>query len=123
MKEEKFREGVRLFNERKYFECHDLFEEIWMSEEGSESEFFRALIHLAVGCYHMNNGNYRGAKSQLIKAVQKLEPYEPEYQDIQISSLLECFRNVILDVERVVQGQIQPEDIHELPFIRTSTKS
>jgi len=116
MNEEKFREGVRLFNERKFFECHDLFEEIWMNEDGSEGEFFRGLIHLAVGSYHVNNRNYRGAKSQLIKGVQKLEPYEPEYLGIRLTPLLESFRSVILDIERVIQGQLSHEQIGEIPL-------
>ncbi len=117
MNKQKFLEGIRLFNEHKFFECHDLFEEIWMSEEGSDAEFFRALIHLAVGCYHMNNGNYRGAKSQLIKGTQKLEPYKPEHLGIRVAPLVESFRDVILDVERVVQGQLPPDDIRGKPII------
>jgi uncharacterized protein len=117
MNTEKFHEGIRLFNEGKYFECHDLFEEIWMQEEGSDAEFFRALIHLAVGCYHMKNGNFRGAKSQLMKGIKKLEPYESEYLGIPISQLIETFRKVIIDVERVVQGRIEVEEIREIPVI------
>jgi uncharacterized protein len=117
MNHQKFLEGIRLFNEGKYFECHDLFEEIWMHEEGSDVEFFRSLIHLAVGCYHMKNGNFRGAKSQLMKGIKKLEPYEPEYLDISISHLIAAFRNVIMDVERVVQGKIEVEEVREIPVI------
>ncbi len=123
MNEEKFREGVRLFNERKFFECHDLFEEIWMNEDGSEGEFFRGLIHLAVGCYHMNNNNYRGAKSQLIKGTQKLEPYKPEYLGVGLSPLLESFRDIILDVERVIQGQLRHNQIREIPVIQSNNFS
>ena len=123
MNHQKFHEGIRLFNEGRFFECHDLFEEIWMSEEGSDAEFFRALIHLAVGSYHMNNGNYRGAKSQLIKGIQKLEPYEPEHLGIHVAPLVGSFREVIMDVERVVQGRIGVGKIREIPGILRSTKS
>ena len=123
MKTEKFHEGIRLFNEGKFFECHDLFEEIWMSEEGSDAEFFRALIHLAVGCYHMKNGNYRGAKSQLIKGTQKLKPYEPEHREILISPLVASFRDIILDVERVLQGHIKADEIRDVPMMDRSTKT
>lgn len=119
MDEEKFRKGIDLFNKRKFFECHDLFEEIWMGIEGPDAEFFRALIHLAVGCYHLKNRNYRGAKSQLIKGIGKLEPYEPEYSSIRISPLIESFREVVLDIERIIQGQLSPEDIRNIPSIES----
>jgi uncharacterized protein len=117
MNHQKFLEGIRLFNEGKYFECHDLFEEIWMQEEGSDAEFFRALIHLAVGCYHMKNDNFRGAKSQLMKGIKKLEPYESQHFGISISHLIEVFKKVIIDVERVVQGRIEVEEVCEIPVI------
>ncbi len=120
MNTEKFLEGIRLFNEGKFFECHDLFEEIWMSEEGSDAEFFRALIHCAVGCYHLRNGNYRGAKSQLIKGIRKLQPYEPEHHGLRISRFLHFFHDVVLDIERAEQGQIKPEDIREVPLMETN---
>jgi uncharacterized protein len=117
MNHQKFLEGIRLFNEGKYFECHDLFEEIWMQEEGSDAEFFRALIHLAVGCYHMKNDNFRGAKSQLMKGIKKREPYESQHFGISISHLIEVFKKVIIDVERVVQGRIEVEEVCEIPVI------
>ena len=123
MKKEAFEEGVRLFNEGKYFECHDLFEEIWMIEDGPDSEFFRALIHLAVGCYHMKNGNYRGAKSQLIKGTRKLKPYEPGHLEILISPLVTSFHDIILDVERVLQGNIKADEIRDLPMMDRDTKT
>lgn len=88
-----------------------------MTEEGPDAEFFRALIHLAVGCYHMKNGNYRGSKSQLIKGLKKLKPYEPEHREILIAPLLLSLRDIILDVERVLQGRIEAEQIRHLPKI------
>lgn len=94
-----------------------------MTEDGSDAEFFRALIHLAVGCYHMKNGNYRGAKSQLIKGTRKLKPYEPEHQEILISPLIETFRNIILDVERVLQGQIKADEIRDVPMMDRGAKT
>lgn len=94
-----------------------------MSEEGSDAEFFRALIHLAVGCYHMKNGNYRGAKSQLIKGTQKLKPYEPEHLEILISPLVASFHDIILDVERVLQGHIKADEIRDVPMMDRSAKT
>ncbi len=117
MSDTRFLDGIHLFNDRKYFECHDLFEEIWMTQSGKNAEFYRALIHIAVGCYHMNNKNYRGAKSQLIKGVQKLEPYKPAYQGVVISPLIDSFHTIILDVERVVQGKLNHDQIHPVPKI------
>lgn len=123
MNEEKFAEGIRLFNDRKFFECHDLFEEIWMDESGSNSEFFRALIHIAVGCYHLNNKNYRGAKSQLIKGTKKLEPFKPEHHGVHVTPIIDSFQKIIFDVEHVVQGQYTHRDIRAIPVIQYNGNS
>lgn len=88
-----------------------------MNEVGSNAEFFRALIHIAVGSYHLQNRNYRGAKSQLLKGVQKLNPYSPQYFSIKISGLMTSLQSIILDVERIVQGQLSHSDLPELPMI------
>ncbi|MGD1096234.1 MAG: DUF309 domain-containing protein [Bryobacteraceae bacterium] len=75
-------EGIRLFNDGNFFECHEVLEEIWTGERGPRRLFLQAVIHIAVGLYHCQRGNPTGARGQLGKALRKLVPYLPSYEGI-----------------------------------------
>lgn len=70
-----FAEGVNEFCAGRYFEAHDLWEEFWQELRGPDRLYVQGLIHLAVGSYHFENGNMKGAVSQLGKAARKLGKY------------------------------------------------
>ncbi|MCY9515078.1 DUF309 domain-containing protein [Paenibacillus apiarius] len=68
---------IKLFNEeRDYYACHDVMEELWL-EEGRKP-LLQGLLQVAVGLYHFQNGNHRGAIKLLEAALDKLNLY-PEY--------------------------------------------
>ncbi len=79
--------GIQLFNQRQFFECHEVLEEAWTPERGPRRLFLQALIHLAVGLYHRERGNPKGAASQLRKGISKLEAYRPSYEGIDTKRL------------------------------------
>ncbi len=79
--------GVELFNQRKFFECHEVLEEAWKPEQGPRRLFLQALIHLAVGLHHWQRGNPKGAIGQLRKGLRKLEAYLPSREGIDTARL------------------------------------
>jgi hypothetical protein len=70
-----FEAGLTEFNAGRYFEAHDIWEELWHALRGPDRRFLQALIHLAVGAYHHEDNNVKGAQSQRQKALAKLNPY------------------------------------------------
>ena len=69
---ERLQHGVQLFNNRDFFQCHEVLEEAWLPERGERRLFLQALIHLAVGFHHCERGNPVGAERQLRKGLNKL---------------------------------------------------
>ncbi|WP_019424301.1 MULTISPECIES: DUF309 domain-containing protein [unclassified Paenibacillus] len=68
---------IKLFNEKRdYYACHDVMEELWL-EEGRKP-LLQGLLQIAVGLYHFQNGNHRGAIKLLEAALDKLSLH-PEY--------------------------------------------
>ena len=59
-----------------------------MERRGKDRTFFQGIIHIAVGFYHLDNGNLRGSKSQLSKGVAKLQPYRPAYFGVELAEFL-----------------------------------
>jgi uncharacterized protein len=89
---ELFDRGIAEYNRGEYFEAHDTWEELWRETRGDERLFYQALIQAAVGLYHLSRGNLPGAKSQLKKAVAKLEQYPPLYHGVRTEELLRDLR-------------------------------
>ena len=79
--------GVRLFNQGRFFECHEVLEEAWTPERGPRRLFLQSLIHLAVGLYHAGRGNPPGAERQFRKGIRKLAGYLPACEGIDTGRL------------------------------------
>jgi uncharacterized protein len=79
--------GVRLFNARQFFECHEVLEDEWRPERGPRRLFLQSLIHLAAGFVHTQRGNPAGASGQLGKGLRKLAAYLPDCEGIDTARL------------------------------------
>ncbi len=96
-----FQKGIQLFNEGKFFECHEVLEEIWTPERGPRRLFLQSVIHIAVGLYHHQRGNPAGAERQLRKGLRKLAGYLPDYEGIDTHRL---YRDAQVCLDSVLQG-------------------
>jgi hypothetical protein len=65
--------GVLFFNERDFFEAHEVWEDVWAECAGTERSFFQGLIQAAVGLLHFSRGNLRGAVKLYHSARRYLE--------------------------------------------------
>jgi predicted metal-dependent hydrolase len=87
MMDDRLDRGIRLFNNREFFECHEVLEQAWTPERGPRRLFLQGLIHLAVGFYHWERNNPAGAIRQLRKGLRKLAPYLPFREGIDTERL------------------------------------
>jgi predicted metal-dependent hydrolase len=69
-----FYEGIALFNQGRFFECHETWEIAWKDGEGSERILLQGLIQAAVALLHVERGNLRGARLVYAKARARLDP-------------------------------------------------
>ncbi len=73
---EKMKEGVRLFNAQKYWECHEVLEDHWLEEPGPVRNVYWAVIQVAASMIHYREANLTGAKGMIYKARQKFDRCE-----------------------------------------------
>ena len=78
--QERLRQGFALLRSGDYFATHDAWEEVWQGLRGHRRLFWQAMIQLAVGAYHLQNGNDKGCHSQWSKALQKCDTLRPLYE-------------------------------------------
>ncbi|WP_408099225.1 DUF309 domain-containing protein [Peredibacter sp. HCB2-198] len=66
------REGVQLFNEQKYWECHEALEDVWMEDRQDPARnVYWAVIQVAAACIHYRDSNLIGARGMIHKAKEK----------------------------------------------------
>src|SRR5919198_1184370 len=80
--------GVREFNAREFFECHETLEELWRAEEGLIRYLYQGILHVGVGYYHLLRRNHHGAITKLGTGVRLLEFYAPRCQGVDVASLI-----------------------------------
>lgn len=77
----RFEDAVTLFNQRQFFECHEVLEDLWRPlSPGPEKQFLQGLLQIGVGFHHLLNNNYTGAKNLLRAGLEKLESVEADPQ-------------------------------------------
>ncbi len=70
--------GIRLFNEGKFWECHEDLEDPWMECNHQAAKYvFWAVIQVATALYHFENKNLTGASGMLNKAKEKFKLCTP----------------------------------------------
>lgn len=79
--------GVREWNARLFFECHDTLEELWSGRRDASRDFYQGLIQAAVGFYHLGNGNREGARRLFERALVRLRPYPEAYAGLDTAPL------------------------------------
>ncbi len=101
-----FDEGITLFNEGKFFECHEAWEEVWKRSSGEEKLFYQGIIQAAVAILHAQRGNLTGAASMYAKASAKLDHLPSEHMGLALGELrdgLKEFFSVALKGEGLPQ--------------------
>ena len=53
--------ALDLFNNKKWYEAHDAFEEIWNGLYGDERQIIQGILQVSVSQFHLNKGNLNGA--------------------------------------------------------------
>ena len=100
---EQYREGLRLFNDEEFFECHDVLEELWSETVGAERKFLQGLIQASIALFHFGNENFGGAKKLYLSAIKNLDPHGDEFMGIKLGEFLQdfqrCFQELLDNTE------------------------
>jgi len=117
---EEFLEGIRLFNEQEFFDCHDVLEELWSETRGERHLFLQGMIQASVAMFHFGNENFGGARKLYRSAREKLEQYPSPFMEIDLLRFLldfeACFQELLDAGDVYPDGVTLVED--RIPVIR-----
>jgi Domain of unknown function (DUF309) len=66
------RAAAALWNERLFFEVHEVLEAVWKTAAGAERQAIQGVIQIAVAYHHLAHGNRRGGRSLLAEGRGRL---------------------------------------------------
>jgi hypothetical protein len=84
-----FKKGVDLFNRARFFDAHEILEDVWRSSPRDRPlrRHLQGLVQLAVAFHHVSKGNYLGAKSVLERALRNLAGADASFPDLDLIRL------------------------------------
>jgi uncharacterized protein len=104
------------FNEGDYYTCHDLLEEIWMTDK--QNFFLMGLLQMSVAIYHYEYGNVKGARLMMNAGYRYIQKYRPIYWGVDLeqvnSFMTECLSIIPQHIDRVTF-----EEVTNLPKLPT----
>jgi uncharacterized protein len=80
------KEGISLFNEERFWECHEVLEQIWHPAKGEERDIIQGLILTAAAFVHAQRNRNDRSVAMLKKAKQKLGT-RTSYQGIDLNTV------------------------------------
>ena len=115
-KEQLFFEGLQAYEEKDFFEAHELWEELWSEYYLDDKTFIQGLIQLAVSFVHLGNGNLNGAKSLMKKSGDKFSSYSGLHRGINIDKLKQQIVIIINEYEQLLT--VEGFDWTHIPDLR-----
>ena len=83
-------EAIELFNSKKWYQAHDVFEDIWHETDGPERQLLQAILQVAVAQVHLENRNVNGATILYGEALGRMRKFQLANLGLDIEGLSKC---------------------------------
>ena len=86
----RFKKGLELFDQKEYFECHEVIEELWLETPSDDKyrDLYKGVIQAAAAIYQLERGVLSGAKGLFKTSGLYLEKYRPEAMGLNIEGFI-----------------------------------
>jgi len=106
---ERIQEGLELYNNKMFWECHEALEHHWLEDTGDNARLiYWAVIQGAAAMYHLRNENMLGVYGMLKKAknkVEKIDRLKVETDILDKGFNWRAFKKLIVDAP--LDGEVQ----------------
>jgi predicted metal-dependent hydrolase len=101
--------AIDYFNEQAFFQAHEAWEAAWRkSQRGTDEAFFNGLAKLGAGFTHIQRENAHGAFTLITKATERIEPYGPAHQGMDVAALCKDLRAVAATLAPAARKKAKP---------------
>jgi uncharacterized protein len=110
--------GARLFNDGRFYECHEELEDIWKAERDPIRYLYQGILQIGVGFHHLRNRNFRGATLLLRDGIDKTSRYLPHCMGIDTARLCVEAQGCLDSVHELGRERIAEFDWSSVPLVR-----
>ena len=95
--DKRWAEGLKLFNKKEYFECHDVIETLWLRTPKGDRhrDLYKGVIQAAAAIYQWDRGVHSGAEGLYKSSLNYLKDYGPRALGLDVSAMIremkKCF--------------------------------
>ena len=90
-----FFDALNLFNNQKWYEAHDAFEEIWNNLDGDERQIIQGILQVSVSQFHLSQGNLNGATILLGEGFGRIKNRTNINLGIDLEVFCKCLENLL----------------------------
>ena len=112
--QDSFNFALNLFNEQKWYEAHDAFEDIWNTVEGDQRQVIQGILQVSVSQFHLSKGNLNGATILIGEGLGRIKTRT----NINLGVDLESFCKCLEDLLRKLQYKEKLND-NDKPYLKT----
>lgn len=107
-----FQKGQASFNDEKFFEAHEHWEELWKLEGEPDKKFVQALIQAAGHFVHLQKQNASGALTLAKTALEKLYvvPAQKAYQGCDVTPIVAALHYNVSVLEETSETEMPSFD-------------
>lgn len=114
-------EGIRLFNDGDYYECHEAIEHEWHAESRPIRRLYQGILQIGVGLLHTKRGNYTGALLLLTDGIAKTSEFTPDCLGIDTGLLATESQAVLERLRELGPDRLDEFDFESAPHVRFVT--
>ena len=93
--EDNFFYALNLFNNQKWYEAHDAFEDIWNTLDGDERQIIQGILQVSVSQFHLSKGNLNGATILLGEGLGRIKNRTNINLGIDLESFCKCLEELL----------------------------
>ena len=106
-------EAIDLFNNQKWYEAHDAFEDIWNDLVGDERQIVQGILQVSVSQFHLNKGNLNGAMILLGEGLGRIKNKVSEDLEIDLILFCSCLESLLNKLH--TESSLNQSDV---PFLK-----
>ena len=93
--EDNFFNALNLFNNQKWYEAHDAFEDIWNTLDGDERQIIQGILQVSVSQFHLNKVNLNGATILLGEGLGRIKNRTNINLGIDLQTFCKCLEDLL----------------------------
>jgi sugar phosphate isomerase/epimerase/predicted metal-dependent hydrolase len=111
-------EGIQLFNDGDYYECHEAIEHEWHAETGPIRRLYQGILQIGVGFLHARRGNHTGALLLLADGIEKTAEFGSVCLGIETGRLAAESQAALDHLRDLGPERLAEFDFADVPHIR-----